>query len=111
MTVLKGAGEGREAFTAFEVKERFTKQKMFFVHAFPRTGRTHQIRVHLAKMGFPIVSDPLYGRESAFPELNLFRHALHAHRLTFVHPRTKERVTYEAPLAEDMQSALSSLRK
>ena len=85
MTVLKGLDEGREAYTDFEVVERF-RGPYFLVRALPRTGRTHQIRVHLKSSGYPILSDPLYGKESALPELGLTRHALHARRLTVTHP-------------------------
>jgi len=110
MAVLKRPGEGREAFTSFEIQERFAKRKMFLVRALPKTGRTHQIRVHLAKSGYPIIADPLYGKEVGFADLELWRHALHACRLGFNHPRTGVRVTYEAPLAKDMQFALAKLR-
>jgi 23S rRNA pseudouridine1911/1915/1917 synthase len=108
MAILKRPGEGREAFTAFEVQERF--KDLFFVRALPRTGRTHQIRVHLAKSGYPILCDPLYGKEMALPTLGLARHALHAHRLGFDHPKSGARVTFEAPLPADMQRALETLR-
>lgn len=109
MTVLKDADEGREAFTEFEVVERF-KGGFFLVRALPRTGRTHQIRVHLKSQGYPILSDPLYGREASLPELGLTRHALHARRLTVTHPVTKARMTFEAPLPQDMVGAMENLR-
>ena len=82
MSVLKGADDGREAYTDFEVTERFPTKNAFFVRAMPKTGRTHQIRVHLAKLGFPILCDELYGKETELPDLGLTRHALHAFRLS-----------------------------
>ncbi|HLX61468.1 MAG TPA: RluA family pseudouridine synthase [Planctomycetota bacterium] len=109
MTILKGAAEGRDAYTDFQVVERF-KGPLFLVRALPRTGRTHQIRVHLAKSGYPILADALYGKEATLPELDLTRQALHAAKLSFNHPATNARVTFEAPLAEDIQAALTRAR-
>ena len=109
MTIVKEENEGREAFTEFVVLERF-RRDFFYVRALPRTGRTHQIRVHLAKNGYPILADLLYGKEAALPDFGLHRHALHAQRLTFQHPRTQEMLSLEAPLAPDMAGALKKLR-
>ena len=109
MTVVREDKDGREAHTDFEVLERLNAA-MFFVRAMPRTGRTHQIRVHLAKSGFPILADALYGREAALPEYGLLRHALHAQRITFNHPASGETLALEAPLARDIQQALDALR-
>ncbi len=125
MTVMRGDEEGREAQTAFEVRERFKdaalawiksekgkcSRDVFLVLAKPRTGRTHQIRVHLAKSGFPILADGMYGVEDAVPALGLQRHALHAWKLSFCHPGTGQKMTFEAPLSEDMQGALQKLQK
>ena len=84
------------------------------------TGRTHQIRVHMAHIGFPLVGDPLYGRRPAFPKgatpelvdtLNTFRRqALHARRLTFKHPTTGKKVSFEAPLPPDFVHLVTVLR-
>jgi 23S rRNA pseudouridine1911/1915/1917 synthase len=72
----------------------------------PQTGRTHQIRVHLAAIGHPCVGDAVYGsREDATP---LGRQALHAHTLQIAHPRTGERFAFQAPLADDMEGYLFS---
>ncbi|HEY3324209.1 MAG TPA: RluA family pseudouridine synthase [Planctomycetota bacterium] len=109
MTVPREANEGREAYTEFTVLERF-KGPIFYVKAQPRTGRTHQIRVHLAKSGYPILADVLYGKEGEVPELGLCRHALHARRLAFLHPITKTPMVLDAPLPADMQTALEKLR-
>jgi 23S rRNA pseudouridine1911/1915/1917 synthase len=110
MSVLKSADDGREAYTDFEVTERFPKKNAFFVCAMPKTGRTHQIRVHLAKLGFPILCDELYGKEAALPDFGLTRHALHAFRLSVQHPATGKSLTFEAPIPDDMSTALSALR-
>lgn len=110
MTILKSADEGRDAYTDFQVVERF-KRDLFLVRALPRTGRTHQIRVHLAKSGYPIAADALYGKEAALPELGLARQALHAAKLSFDHPATGKRVAFEAPLAEDMRAAVERSRQ
>jgi 23S rRNA pseudouridine1911/1915/1917 synthase len=127
MAVLRGAGEGREARTDFEVLRRFTKMGtdtildgqngvgphfrngVSLVLARPHTGRTHQIRVHLAKAGFPVLADGLYGVESEVSALGLARHALHAWKLEFDHPRTAKRMLLEAPLADDIREALRRL--
>lgn len=108
MTIIKDPDEGRDAYTDFQVLKRF-KGERFLVRAFPKTGRTHQIRVHLAKSGYPILSDGLYGKEAELPELGLSRHMLHAARLSFDHPATGQRVSFEAPLADDMTRAIELL--
>jgi 23S rRNA pseudouridine1911/1915/1917 synthase len=71
----------------------------------PRTGRTHQIRVHLASIGHPVLGDVTYGGPDVMPGLG--RPMLHAARLGFVHPATGEHVTYRAPLPGDMERALA----
>ena len=75
------------------------------VMAHPITGRTHQLRVHFASIGHPILGDDLYGRESPV----IPRHALHAYTLSFPHPTTGERLTLRAPLPSDMEQALLQL--
>ena len=106
---MRGENEGREAHTEFVVAERFPSG-VFLVHAFPKTGRTHQIRVHLAKSGFPVLADNLYGKESALPQYGLTRQALHARCLTVRHPATGAEMTFEAPLPADLSGALEKLR-
>ncbi len=75
------------------------------VKASPITGRTHQLRVHFASSGHPITGDDLYGT----PTNLIPRHALHAHTLSFPHPRTHERMTLQAPLAPDMEALIRTL--
>ena len=71
------------------------------------TGRTHQIRVHLAAVDLPVAGDPLYGRAG---DLGLERQFLHAARLAFTHPLTGERVDVESPLPDDLTTALGRAR-
>lgn len=85
---------GREAVTDYEVLS--SSEGFSLVACLPRTGRTHQIRVHLQHLGHPIAGDPLYGKRELFA-----RHLLHAWRLEFRHPRTGDPVRCEAPLPED----------
>lgn len=96
---------GRPAVTDFTVVERLRR----FTHLEVRlhTGRTHQIRVHLASISHPIAGDPVYGRRG---DTLLQRPALHAQRLGFLHPGTGERCEFSAPLPEDLVTALSVAR-
>lgn len=97
---------GREAVTHWEVIARYTG----YTHLRCRleTGRTHQIRVHLAWRSHPIVGDTVYGHKK--PELGLDSQCLHARELTFVHPRTGERITVQCPLPDWFQAALDRLK-
>ena len=88
--------EGKPALTRWEVAERFRGYAL--LRAWPETGRTHQIRVHLAHAGFPIVGDTLYGLVGPWIE----RHALHARKLALRHPRTGEAAEFDAPLPADL---------
>ena len=83
----------REAITHFEVREVLGRHTLLDVRL--ETGRTHQIRVHLAAIGLPVAGDTVYGRPR---ELGLERQFLHAGRLAFPHPFTEERVDVESPL-------------
>lgn len=85
--------------------------KFSFVKLSPKTGRTHQLRVHLAALGFPIVGDTMYGgRIFESGDLRLARQALHAFEITFVHPVTLEKMTLSAPLPPDMTRLLEILK-
>ncbi len=96
--------KGKPSETHFKVLERGQAEAL--VEAHPKTGRTHQVRVHLSALGFPILGDALYGAQ----ETDLIaRPALHALALTFTHPIAKERVTYSAPIPNDMQQLIERL--
>jgi 23S rRNA pseudouridine1911/1915/1917 synthase len=90
----------RDAVTHFEVIELYSRHALLDVRL--ETGRTHQIRVHLAAVDLPVAGDPMYGRPH---ELGLERQFLHAARLAFTHPFTGERIDVESPLPEDLQIA------
>ena len=94
--------EPREAITHFEVARLLDGEALLDVRL--ETGRTHQIRVHLAAIGLPVVGDRLYG----VPDERLDRQFLHAARLAFPHPFTGERVEAESPLPPDLEARLSA---
>lgn len=98
--------EGYPSVTHYEVIERFEKGYTL-LRVLLETGRTHQIRVHLSHLGYPIVGDVLYGREN--PEL-IGRQALHAEQLGFDHPVTGERLSFLAPLPSDVEELLLRIR-
>ena len=99
--------DGREARTAYEVRERFTEPvPATLVECRLETGRTHQIRVHLAAIGHPVLGDPRYGRAKT-PAPRPF---LHAWRLAFDHPVTGERLSFEAPLPPDLEAVRAGFR-
>jgi 23S rRNA pseudouridine1911/1915/1917 synthase len=98
-------GKSREAITHFKVLKRFSGYTM--VEATLRTGRTHQIRVHLAFIGYPIVGDQLYGRKRQGISIN--RQALHSYVLGFVHPASKKYMEFSSPLPKDMQELIDYL--
>lgn len=126
MMVCIPGGNSREAVTFYEVLERF--DGFTSVRLLPRTGRTHQLRVHMAHIGHPIVADRLYGgraelrisdlsgepapavSDEADSDVLIRRQALHAFRLEFDHPETGKRLQFEAPLPEDMRATLAALR-
>jgi 23S rRNA pseudouridine1911/1915/1917 synthase len=124
MAVVK-KGTGKSAISFYRVLERF--DGFTFVEVAPKTGRTHQIRVHMASIGHPCLADSSYGRRDALflrdlgatedplvPDPQqpiLMRQALHAYQIQFTHPATGMTVTYSAPLAEDLELVLTLLRK
>ncbi len=100
---------GREAHTAWRVLRRFPEAGYSWLEVSPETGRTHQIRVHLASAGLPIVGDPLYGRARRHDSLALAHPALHAAVLGFEHPSRRERLRFESPLPADLGALLARL--
>lgn len=108
---------GRDAVTHYRIAQKFRAHT--HVRCQLETGRTHQIRVHMAHIGFPLLGDAEYGRRLNLPRgmseasANVLRgfkrQALHAAELAFVHPLTDEPVSFEAPLPEDMQALLAAL--
>ena len=111
--------DGRAAVTHYRIEKRFRAHTLARVRL--ETGRTHQIRVHLAHVGYPLVGDPVYGGRrrlpaGAAPELiraleGFRRQALHAAKLSFVHPRSGKDVSYEAPLPADLVELLAVLAR
>jgi 23S rRNA pseudouridine1911/1915/1917 synthase len=100
--------DGRWARTEYRVLDRFdTPADLALIECELETGRTHQIRVHLGSINHPLVGDPIYGQRR--PKLGVERPFLHAIRLEFDHPGTGERVSYESPLADDLQARLDTL--
>jgi len=120
---------GKASVTDFTVLEKYpqpaARPSFAYLQCRPQTGRTHQIRVHLAASGTPILNDPFYGNETQLllSDLKrgykgrqderplLARLALHAGALTFTHPVTREKITVTAPLPKDFDVALKYLRK
>ncbi|MCK9990137.1 MAG: 23S rRNA pseudouridine1911/1915/1917 synthase [Rugosibacter sp.] len=107
----EGENAGKEARTHYSVRERFAKCTLLECRL--ETGRTHQIRVHLAHKGHPLAGDAVYGKTcsgeallDAFP-----RQALHAWRLALIHPVSGEEVSWEVPLPDDFEQLLQALRQ
>lgn len=109
---------GREAITHYRVLEKFAHHSLLSVQL--ETGRTHQIRVHLAHIGYPIVGDSTYGKQRIFKHLpdalqaalHAFKHqALHAYKLALTNPLTKTEHEWTAPLPEDFQRLIQLLEK
>jgi 23S rRNA pseudouridine1911/1915/1917 synthase len=132
--VRKIENGGKEAVTRYEVKETFNSGdaagqklvqssyakdlklppppgKFSFIKLSPKTGRTHQLRVHMSATGFPMVGDTMYGgRIFESGDFRFARQALHAFEITFVHPVTLEKITLSAPLPPDMTRLMEILR-
>jgi 23S rRNA pseudouridine1911/1915/1917 synthase len=103
--------DGREAVTNWKVLERFA-QGMTLLELDLETGRTHQIRVHMATLSFPVAGDSVYGRKNSHcAAMGITRQCLHAHTLAFSHPRTGENLRFTAPLWPDMLYTLELLRQ
>ncbi|HWR12051.1 MAG TPA: RluA family pseudouridine synthase [Rectinemataceae bacterium] len=121
---LADSRRGKAAYSHFTTLERF--RDFSLVQVRPETGRTHQVRVHCAATGYPIVSDPLYGdgkpvllsqikrkwKGDLFEERPLLeRTGLHAERLAFTHPLTRKKIDMSAPLPKDMSALIAQLKK
>ncbi|KQR21932.1 RNA pseudouridine synthase [Agreia sp. Leaf335] len=101
---------GKPSVTHYETLEAFPSASMLEVHL--ETGRTHQIRVHMAAQRHPCVGDAMYGADPTISaRLGLTRQWLHAKRLGFIHPRSREYVSFESPYPLDLQNALDILRR
>lgn len=94
-------GSGKYALTHYHTLQAFEKHSL--VSVVPITGRTHQIRVHMAFLGYPLLGDGIYGSDSCLIE----RQALHMHKITFLHPKTNATLHLSAPLPTDMKDFLS----
>jgi len=112
------SSNGREAVTHYRVIDRY--QNHTHVKAILETGRTHQIRVHLSHIGYPLIGDPMYGGKLRFPKkadealkealVNFKRQALHSRKLTLTHPISGKLMSWKAPLPEDMLALLAVLK-
>ena len=111
--VRKVENGGKPAVTRYEVQRTFTDSVIgpcALVKMWPKTGRTHQLRVHMAAIGHPIVGDDMYGgRHVELEGFSFKRQALHAFEISFVHPGTLEQMTLQAPLAEDLSELIAKL--
>ncbi len=114
MAVIKnGEHSAKEAVTDYKVLESFGNISYLKLNL--KTGRTHQIRVHMSYLGHPLLGDTTYGGgKSRFEKLHakyISGQVLHAKRLSFIHPKTKEKVSFECPLPEDFETLLRILRE
>ncbi|MDR0850556.1 MAG: RluA family pseudouridine synthase [Christensenellaceae bacterium] len=100
-------GKGRLAITRYKVLERFAG--FTYMEFELKTGRTHQIRVHAAHIGHPVLGDMLYGTKDT--KFGLMGQLLHAYKLEFVHPTTKKAMSFVAPLPEYFEEVLNKLKK
>ncbi len=103
---IQSVGKGREAFSEYLTLESYPEHTLLEVH--PLTGRTHQIRLHCAFLGCPIVGDKVYGRRK--PSWPLDRHFLHAIRIEIRLPGEEEPRIFEAPLPDDLEEILNKMR-
>lgn len=106
--IIVGSPLNKEAITYFKVKEEFSSFTLLEIK--PKTGRTHQIRVHLSYIGHPILGDREYCTKWNIGDHKVKRQLLHAYRLEFLHPAQKKKIKLEAPIPEDFEEVLKILR-
>jgi 23S rRNA pseudouridine1911/1915/1917 synthase len=104
---IVASDKGRQAVSEYHTLEGFPHHTLLEVH--PITGRTHQIRLHLAFLGCPVAGDTLYGQSRS--TIPVDRHFLHAARLTLILPGERDPITFTAPLPEELEQVLANLRK
>ena len=108
-TRMAVVARGKPALTHYRVVDRFAEATLLYCRL--ETGRTHQIRVHLASIGHPLVGDPVYGRRAVRTKDPVFhRQALHARKLALMHPATGQAMAWEADLPVDMRELLATLK-
>ncbi len=116
MAVLKTGGKRAE--THYQTLEIFAHQAFSLVECVLKTGRTHQVRVHMTDLGHPLIGDKVYGKvpktairdEVLKPVVSFPRHALHSYKMSFIHPLSCKEMNFEIPLAQDMQTIVNSFR-
>jgi len=113
---ITSSGDGREAVTEYAVREflKDSKGAYSLVDVDLKTGRTHQIRVHMNAVGYPVVGDITYGKSVVnkrfAEEYGLRRQFLHAAKLTITHPKTNKKTTFESDLPDDLSEVLEALQ-
>ena len=110
--------QGKDALTLWKVRERYGTATLLDIEI--KTGRTHQIRVHLSERGYPVIGDVVYGNASKLQTIknaalkaeikSIERQALHAAQLSFIHPQSNERMVFTAPLPQDLENLLKLFR-
>ena len=105
---MKVSEDGKESLTYYKTLATFGGEASLVV-ASPRTGRTHQIRLHMKEIGHPLLGDAMYGRAREDAIYGVERQMLHAMRLTLFHPRSSKKMTFIAPLPDDMKKVLVNL--
>lgn len=100
--------DSKEAFTHFRVLKRFKKSNKTLIECKLKTGRTHQIRVHMAYIGYPVYNDPVYGKSKKTTEFGQF---LHSKSIRFIHPITNKEIFFEVDLPKEFQDYLDLLDK
>lgn len=100
--------KGKEAITYCQTLAH--NETLAYVKLVPKTGRTHQLRVHLQSIGFPILGDAVYGSTSANKKYGVSRQLLHAHILRFLHPHTQEEIELKAPLPHDINRFIRTIQ-